>query len=109
MAALTTGTIYEIDPSSNLYSLNRATGAATLLGSLGLPPPVGADASGLAGTDSVLYYTLNDPSLPDTKSILYKISPASCCTAQRIGNDAGFNFIGELAFVNGTLHGFDNV
>jgi hypothetical protein len=109
MAALTNGAIYEVDRSSNLYSLNPATGAATLLGSTGLPPPVGADASGLAGTDSVLYYTLNDPSLPDTKSILYKINPASCCTAQRIGNDTGFNFIGELAFVNGTLYGFDNV
>ena len=109
MAALTTGAIYEVDRSSNLYSLDPVTGRAALLGSTGLPPPVGADDSGLAGTDSVLYYTLNDPSLPDTKSILYKINPASCCTAQRIGNDTGFNFIGELAFVNGALYGFDNI
>ena len=109
MAALTTGAVYEVDRAGNLYRVNTATGAPALLGSLGLPAPTGSDASGLAGTDSLLYYTLNDPSLPSAKSILYRISLASCCAAQRVGNDTGFNFIGELAFVNGALYGFDNV
>jgi hypothetical protein len=39
----------------------------------------------------------------------YRINPQSCCAAQRIGTDTGIGFIGALAFVNGTLYGFDNV
>ncbi len=108
MAALTTGALYEIDLNSNLLRIDPATGAATLLGSIGLPVPNGG-AGGLTGTSSILYYTFNDASLPDTKSILYKIDPASCCAAHRIGADTGIDFIGELAMVNGTLYGFDNV
>lgn len=108
MAALTTGALYEIDAKSNLYSLNPATGIAASLGKIGLPSPSGSDAGGLGGSAGVLYYTFNDASLPDMKSTLYKIDPASCCAAQQIGSDTGFNFIGELGFVNGTLYGFDN-
>ena len=109
MAQLATGALFEIDFSSNLRILNPATGAAAVLGPIGLPPPGSLDAGGLTGAITALYYTFNDPSLPDAKSILYKINPASCCAAQRIGTDTGFNFIGELAYVNGTLYGFDNI
>jgi hypothetical protein len=108
MAGLTTGALYEVDRNSNLLSLNPATGAATLLGPIGLPAPSGSDAGGLTGTGGVLYYMFNDSSLADARSILYKIDPAACCTAQRVGTGTGIAVIGAAAFINGTLYGFDN-
>jgi hypothetical protein len=109
MAGLTSGALYEVDFSSNVISLNPATGAGTLVGSTGLPVPSGMDAGGLTGNATTLYYTFNDPSLMDTKSILYAINPSACCAPQKIGTDTGIGAIGALAFVNGTLYGFDNV
>jgi hypothetical protein len=109
MGGLTTGALYEVDFNSNIISLNPATGAGTVVGSTGLPVPSGTDAAGLTGNGTTLYYAFNDPSLTDTKSILYAINPASCCTPQKIGTDTGLGAIGALAFVNGTLYGFDNV
>jgi hypothetical protein len=109
MAGLTSGAFYQVDFSSNLISLNPVTGAGAVLGSTGLPVPAGSDAGGLTGTATTLYYAFNDPSLMDTKSILYAINPSACCAAQKIGTDTGIGSIGALAFVNGTLYGFDNV
>jgi len=109
MAGLTSGALYEVDFSSNLVSLNPATGVGTVVGATGLPVPSGLDAGGLTGNSTTLYYTFNDPSLMDTKSILYAINPSACCAPQKIGTDTGIGAIGALAFVNGTLYGFDNV
>jgi uncharacterized protein (TIGR03437 family) len=109
LTSLTSGALYEIDFNTNLVSINPVTGVGTVLGKIGLPFPSGQDASGLAGGVGILYYIFNDPTLPDPYSSLYIINPGACCAAQRIGYDTQFNAIGGLAFVNGTLYGFDNV
>ena len=109
MGGLTNGALYEVDFTSNLVSLNPLTGVGALQGSIGLPVPAGTDAAGLTGNGTTLFYAFNDPSLVDAKSILYSINPSACCAAQKIGTDTGIGAIGALAFVNGTLYGFDNV
>lgn len=108
MSGLTSGVLYEVDFNSNLISLNPTTGVGAVLGSTGLPVPAGTDAAGLTGNATTLYYVFNDPSLMDTKAILYSINPSACCAAQKIGTDTGIAAIGALALVNGTLYGFDN-
>ena len=109
MTSLTNGALYEIDFNNNLISINSSTGVGTIIGKMALPFPTGQDQSSLAGGIGILYYALNDPTLPDPYASIFKIDPANCCTPTRIGTDTGLNAIGAIGYVNGALYGFDNV
>jgi hypothetical protein len=119
------GGIYVTDLSNNLYRVNPATGAATLVGPTGIPAvpftplTVNPDGSfdafdeGLFGANGKLYATFDaitvDPTTFTTASVviapdLYQIDPTTGATTLVGPTDLN---LGAVADVNGTLYGFN--
>jgi hypothetical protein len=106
-ASLKTGELFLMDYSNNLYSVDRRTGAATLIGPTGIPVIVFRQySSSLAGDCHSLFFTLAERDdagnliLPPS---LYRIDP----------RNAAYTLVGPTAravvgsgFINGTLYGF---
>jgi len=113
--ALTDGSYFGIDAvTGNLYSINLATGATTLVGptSAAVLPAGCTVETSLAGSANVLYYTIGysgascSSPMPDT---LYQINPTSGATTtigQVTISDSGVNAFVGSTFVGGTLYGF---
>jgi hypothetical protein len=114
---LTDGTYFGIDMvTGELYSINLTTGATTSVGttptSTALVPPGCPFETSLAGSATVLYYTIGSTgggdcaAFPDT---LYQINPANGATTL-IGpvtvNGSGVNEFAGSTFVGGKLYGF---
>jgi hypothetical protein len=107
IAALETGDLFLMDYSNNLYSVDRKTGAARLIGPTGIPPIVFPSySSSLAGDCHSLFFTLveRDPEgnviVPPT---LYRIDPRNAATTL-VGPTA--RAVAGSGFINGTLYGF---
>jgi hypothetical protein len=107
---LTNGSYFGIDAiSGNLYSIDLATGATTLVGPTATaqrPQGCGFETS-LAGSANVLYYTVGyggtTCSVP-MNDTLYQINPTTGATTT-IGQVSVNGFVGS-AFVGGMLYGF---
>jgi hypothetical protein len=112
--ALTNGSYFGIDVvTGNLYSIDTAAGATTLVGLTSAPVlPAGCTLdSSLTGSASVLYYTIGYSGASCTSPMadtLYQINPAdgTTMTGPVTISGSGVNtFIGST-FVGGTLYGF---
>ena len=114
---LANGSYFAVDASSgNLYSINLSTGGTTLVGLTGtatLPPGCAVETT-MAGSATVLYYTIGfhngrrvcSSPMPDT---LYQINPTTGATTT-IGpvsvNSLGVNSLVGSGYVNGRLYAF---
>jgi hypothetical protein len=110
VGSLTTGALYALDFSNRLFSINGATGALTLLGTLPLPPQessyIGNMTTSLNGNDTHLFYTLEISEGPNTTGpTLFEIDPVTLrTTSTRLKNlrsriiGAGFIANGMCAF-----------
>jgi len=106
-ASLKTGDLFLMDYSNNLYSVDRKTGAATLIGPTGIPAIVSPHlSSSLAGDCHSLFFTLAERDeagnliLPPS---LYRIDPRNAA-ATFMGPTA--RAVAGSGFINGTLYGF---
>jgi hypothetical protein len=106
-ASLKTGDLFLMDYSNNLYSVDRKTGAATLIGPTGIPAIVFLPySSSLAGDCHSLFFTLverdgaGNVTLPPS---LYRIDPRNAA-ATFVGSTA--RAVAGSGFINGTLYGF---
>lgn len=113
--SLTDASYFGIDAATgDLYSIDRATGATTLVGptsAAALPSGCTLESS-LTGSANVLYYTIGysgascSSPLPDT---LYQIDPTNGTTTtigQVTISGSGVNAFVGSAFVGGKLYGF---
>jgi hypothetical protein len=82
------------------YSVNPATGVATLLGSTGQDINPNGGTAGLSAGSNTLYWTWTS----GPHSILYSLNTTTGFANEIGDTDA---FIGALVFVNGTLYGED--
>ena len=87
------GNLWGVNPAGNLYSLNKTTGAATLVGFTGVTTRLNALVGGKHG---VLWAAANGD------NNLYTIN-TSTGLATTVAN-IGFSSVGDLAWVNGTLY-----
>ncbi len=95
----TTASLYGFDVNLNLYSINAATGATTMIGPLGVS---GSDL-GCSANGAVLYATLDNASQSCPTSTLYSINTSSGA-ATTIGCTGVAN-INDLVYQNGVLYG----
>ena len=109
LASASNGALFLLDQDTNtsnssLYTLDPATGAATLKGALG-----NASSGTLAFLGNTLYESDDEPSAmnPLASDVLNVLDP-STGTAAPIGMGTGAQFVYGLAAVNGTLYGFDD-
>jgi hypothetical protein len=114
--ALTDGSYFGIDMvTGNLYSINLATGATTLVGatSSALVPAGCSFEASLTGSANVLYYTIGSTGVGTSctafTDTLYQIDPTNGTTTT-IGpvtvSGSGVNAFVGSTFVGGTLYGF---
>jgi hypothetical protein len=114
--ALTDGSYFGIDAvTGNLYSINLATGATTLVGvtSSALVPAGCSFEASLTGSANVLYYTIGSTGAGSGCTALtdrlYQINPTNGATTligQITVSGSGVNAFVGSAFVGGTLYGF---
>ena len=98
VAANSVGQVFSIDP---------ATGNATMLGSYGMVAAgrVGSSGDLIAVRGLGIYATVNIGTDPTAQDYLARIDPATW-TATPIGSGTGFNDIFGLGFWQGTIYGF---
>ena len=82
IGSLTTGALYALDFSNRLFSIDSATGALKLLGTLPLPPQepsyIGNMTTSFNGDATHLYYSIEISEGPNTTGpTLYKIDPVA--------------------------------
>ena len=114
ITSLGEGRLFAVDPNNDLYSINRANGLATKVGSTGISVPDFNNCvtgNGLAGAEGHLYFTFevddNNPNSCATTapSALYRINPHSG-EATRVGPTGADAPIVGLGFIDDTLYGF---
>jgi hypothetical protein len=98
-AGLTSGALYALDASNNLYSINPTTGAATLVGATGVPPIDSADfttpaySDSLMGDGSQLYVSEQIFGVSTLSETFYTVNPANAGTTT-VGSLPGASFVG---------------
>jgi hypothetical protein len=102
------GAGYAVDFANNLYQVNLSTGAATLIGAMGLPapaPPPFAFGDSLVGIGSTLYYTFEtaNPASP-VPSTLYTLNLATGA-ATPVGLTGASVIVGS-GIIDNALYGF---
>ncbi|MBM3737448.1 MAG: hypothetical protein FJW39_16835 [Acidobacteria bacterium] len=110
LGGLTTGAVFALDFSNNLFSVNRTTGALSLLGNLLLPPQEsqydGNMTTSLNGDGTYLYYTLEISGGPNaTGPSLFRIDPVTRAVTTTALTGLPSRVIGS-GFAGGQFYGF---
>ena len=110
VGGLTTGSMFVLDFSNRLFSVNTGTGALSLLGSLALPTQEldysGNMVTSFNGDATHLYFTLEIAGGPNqTAAALYRIDPGTLAVASVALQGLTSRIIGS-GFVNGAYYAF---